>query len=143
MSTDVIFIVHTMSTLAMAGLIWFVQVVHYPLLAQSEAGAFPRIAVEHQRRTVRVMVPLMLLEAGTAILLVSRSLSWLDRTLSGIGLVLLLIIWISTVAIQGPYHRRLAKGYDEAAVRGLVATNWIRTVAWTLRAPLAMAILWW
>ena len=32
-SPDVLLLVHAASTLFMAGVIWFVQVVHYPLMA--------------------------------------------------------------------------------------------------------------
>jgi hypothetical protein len=143
MSSDAIVIIHTMSTLAMAGIIWFVQIVHYPILARAETNSSTDISREHQRRTGRVVVPLMLAEAVTAILLVIYSLSWIDRNASVVGLILLAIIWISTATLQMPCHRRLAKAYDAAVGRRLVRTNWIRTVAWTLRAFVAMAILWW
>ena len=131
------------STWFMVGLIWFVQIVHYPLLARLNVDSSPGFALENQRRTSRVVVPLMLAEGTTAILLASQSLSWVDRTLSATGLALLAIIWISTVAVQMPCHRRLAEAYDETDARRLVSTNWVRTIAWTLRGPIAMAVIWW
>jgi hypothetical protein len=143
MPNDVILIVHAMSTLAMVGLIWFVQVVHYPLLARLDTDSSPRLALENQRRTSRVVVPLMLAEGTTATLLVFQSVSWVDRTLSATGLALLAIIWISTVAVQMPCHRRLAEAYDETDARRLVSTNWVRTIAWTLRGLTAMAVIRW
>jgi hypothetical protein len=57
-----------------------------------------------------------------------------------VALALLGVIWASTAWIQVPLHRRLAVAPDPAAVERLVRTNWIRTGAWTLRAPLALAL---
>ena len=43
--------------------------------------------------------------------------------------------------LQVPCHSRLAQGFDEPTWRRLVATNWIRTVAWSARMPLALMLL--
>ena len=55
--------------------------------------------------------------------------------------MLLVIIWVSTAFIKVPEHVRLEKAFDAAAIRRLVLTNWIRTIAWTARAGLALALL--
>ena len=44
------------STLFMTGLIWFVQVVHYPLFSEVEPGDFLRYHAAHPRRTTRVVL---------------------------------------------------------------------------------------
>ena len=49
----------------MAGIIWFVQVVHYPLFA-AVPGADGGYARENQARTARVVLPPMLVEAAAA-----------------------------------------------------------------------------
>jgi hypothetical protein len=38
---------------------------------------------------------------------------------------------VVTVAVSVPLHARLGEGYDDALARRLVATNWLRTAAWT------------
>jgi hypothetical protein len=38
-------------------------------------------------------------------------------------------------------HARLGQGADEAALRRLVRTNWIRTLAWTARGVLVLWML--
>ena len=40
-----------------------------------------------------------------------------------------------------PMHERLGRGFDPAAHRRLVATNWIRTIAWTARGALVLWML--
>jgi len=131
-------LLHAAATWAMTGLIWFVQLVHYPLFSRADRGHFAGFATEHQRRTGWVVVPLMLTEAGTATALLlsppSPALAWL-------GWVLLASIWLSTAFVQVPLHRRLTGGWDPRAARRLVATNWWRTVAWTVRAGIALLLL--
>jgi hypothetical protein len=56
-------------------------------------------------------------------------------------MILLVAIWLSTMLLQVPEHGRLSAGYVADAHRRLVATNWIRTVAWTLRSAILLRIL--
>lgn len=126
------------ATLAMVGLIWFVQVVHYPLFAQVGRDGFRRYEMDHQRLTAYVVAPLMLTELATAVLLlwwrpanVSSGWAWL-------GLALLASIWIMTYAVQVPQHASLALSYDASIQRRLVVGNWFRTFAWTARGILVL-----
>lgn len=134
-------LLHCAATLAMVGLIWFVQVVHYPLFSSVGQSPFPEYERLHQKRTTLVVAPLMLIEALTATLILTTDLSPSARDLAWIGWVLLVLIWLSTAFLQVPLHRRLAEGYDLLAVRRLVRTNWLRTSAWTLRGFIAVLLL--
>ena len=64
---DWVVAVHTFATLAMMGLIWFVQVVHYPLYAKVGPQAFAEYHALHVSRTTSVVAPLMLAELGAAV----------------------------------------------------------------------------
>jgi hypothetical protein len=47
--------------------------------------------------------------------------------------------WISTFAIAVPAHERLGLiGPDEVLIRRLIATNWIRTAAWSFAFALLL-----
>jgi hypothetical protein len=132
--------VHLVATLMMAGLIWFVQVVHYPLFVRVGAEAFNVYEQHHVRRTTWVVAPLMLTELATAAGI------WLAATtgpmwnLATGGLALLAVIWLSTACVQVPCHQQLSKLFSPRAVTRLVATNWIRTVAWSSRGLIALAL---
>lgn len=128
---------HAASTVAMAGLVWFVQVVHYPLFALVGDATFPRYEVQHARRTTWVVAPLMLVEAATAVALAVADPS----PLTMLGLGLLIVVWVSTALVQVPLHARLERGFDAAVHRRLVRTNALRTAAWTGRAAIALALL--
>ena len=134
-------LIHAAATWAMTGLIWFVQIVHYPLFELASERRFPLFAAENQRRTSLVVVPVMLTEAATALGLLLAPPVGIGRGLAWLGALLLALIWISTAFLQVPLHRRLRAGRDSSAVRRLVSSNWLRTVAWSGRAWLALALL--
>lgn len=144
MTPPVVVWVHALVTVMLAGLIWTIQVVHYPLFAK--VGDVDWVAYErsHQTRITVVVAPLMLTELVTAALLLLPLLSattgrvdWLPLA----GAVLVAVIWTSTVFVQVPLHGRLEQRFDPAAIARLVSTNWIRTIAWTLRALIALELL--
>ena len=128
-------IVNAAAALYMTGLIWFVQVVHYPLYARVGDAGFREYEREHSLLTGRVVALPMLIELATALPL---RLSGVETALS---LGLLGAIWVSTAVIQVPCHNRLVQGFDETTLRRLVQSNWIRTAAWTLRSLLLGNIL--
>jgi hypothetical protein len=134
-------LLHAIATWFMTGLIWFVQVVHYPLmghLGRAEAAGY---AASHQRRVSVVVGPVMLLEAITALVLLADPPLARNRALPALGLALLVFIWASTAMLQMPMHGMLLAGRDERAHRRLVASNWIRTLLWTARGVVAAVLL--
>ncbi len=132
---------HPAATLAMGGLVWFVQVVHYPLFAAVGTVGFSTYSVAHARRTTWVVAPLMLAEAGSALLLAVYRPPAVAAFLVWSGLGLLALIWASTAWLQVPRHTILAQGFDPATCTALVRTNWLRTGAWTLRGVLVLCMV--
>lgn len=141
---ELILLPHAASTWVMVGVIWFCQLVHYPLMDRvrtEPADAFPAFEKAHQRGTTLIVGPAMLVELVTA--------AWLVITVSGdaatwlawAGLALVGVNWVSTAALQMPFHKRLEAGFDPAVHRRLVKSNWLRTAAWSLRGLIAAALL--
>ncbi len=58
------------STLYIVGLIWFVQLVHYPLMSRVGPGAYPVYQRAHQSLTTLAVGPAMLVELIASIALV-------------------------------------------------------------------------
>ncbi|MFI4897723.1 MAG: hypothetical protein ACIARR_07845 [Phycisphaerales bacterium JB059] len=138
---DPILWAHAVSTCMLAGLIWFVQIVHYPLFAQVGPDVFARYERAHQRRTTLVVAPLMLTELACALSLVFGPPPVAPAWAPPAGLAMVALIWVSTATVQVPLHRRLEHGWSARAHRALVASNWGRTLLWTLRSILAIALL--
>jgi hypothetical protein len=125
----------------MAGIVWFVQLVHYPLLARVGPDRFRETARSNLLRTAAVAGVPMTVEGAGALLLVARPPSGVPRPWAWLGLGLLLGIWASTCLREIPRHRALLRGFDPRVHRALVAGNWRRTALWSLRAVLALAML--
>lgn len=134
-------LIQAAATWAMVGLIWFVQVVHYPLFGQVPPDGFAAYERSHQTRTTLVVAPLMLVEACTALLLPWLRPPGVPMVAAVFGLVLLAVLWFSTYLWQVPAHARLAQSFDAATQRRLVRSNWLRTVVWTLRGGLVAWML--
>lgn len=137
---SVLLLTHVFATLFMVGLIWFVQLVHYPLFASVGANQFRVYEERHQRLTTRVVAPAMLVELGTAVWLLKAAPPELSSLL-WTGLALVGVIWLTTAALSVPAHKVLAEGFSEAACHRLVLTNWIRTIAWTARGVLVLVMV--
>jgi uncharacterized membrane protein len=134
-----ILITHVFATLFMVGLIWFVQIVHYPLFASVGREQFKTYEELHQRLTTWVVGPAMLAEVVTAVMLL-KCLPYESRTLAWIGLGLVGLIWVATATLSVPAHNSLTIEYSTAAYQKLVSTNWIRTISWTARGILVLVL---
>ncbi len=126
------------ATWTMVGVIWTIQIVHYPLFDRVGAAGFPRYAADHNALITLVVGPTMLLEAATTALLLLAWPTELPGWMPWVGAALLAIIWGATAFLSVPQHTILGAGFDEAAYRALVGTNWVRTIAWTLRGALML-----
>jgi hypothetical protein len=127
---------------AMCGLIWFVQVVHYPMFARVLGEGSRLYAREHQHRTTLVVGPLMLVEIAAALIIAVNPPLGVGRGVAVLGLTLVLLLWVSTALVQMPLHARLSQeGHDPELVRRLVGTNWARTGLWSARALISVWML--
>ena len=121
---------HYAATWALVGLIWTIQLVHYPLFAQVGRAAFESYHRRHTTQITWVVAPLMFTELLTAAWLVfdGHRDHWLL-----VSLLPLAFNWLSTWRVQIPLPSRLSTGFDAEVHERLVATNWWRTIAWSLR----------
>ncbi len=131
-------LINAAATLYMTGLIWFVQLVHYPLMGQVGAGSYRQYQLAHQNLTSLAVGPAMLAELLSAVALVAIDSKdpWRWAGLVAVG-----ALWASTAFIQMPLHATLAGGFDADAHARLVASNWVRTVIWSARSALVLWLI--
>ena len=139
---SLIFLAHTGATLYLVGVIWTIQILHYPLLANVGANDYAKYHNRHTSRITPVVAPAMVLELLTAIYFVFVQFEVVNASYFWCGLVLVLIIWVSTFLVQVPLHKKLGASFEADAQRRLVRTNWIRTAAWTMRGALILWMIW-
>lgn len=140
--TMLVFLINLLATWFLVGLIWTIQVVHYPLFAGVGADRFAAYQADHARLITYIVGPTMLIEAATTVLLVVARPPSIPAWIVWTGLLLLAVVWLSTALIQVPAHGRLADGFDAAIHQRLVSSNWIRTLAWTGRGVLLAIACW-
>lgn len=129
----VFFIMQLLCTFSMTGIIWFVQIVHYPLMRRVGKGRFTRYLQTHMVLTTFVVAPVMLIEAVAVVYGLLVPTAWLDGEAAQLGAVLLLVIWLVTFFVHVPGHRRLSREFEARAYRRILFGNWIRAYAWSFR----------
>lgn len=133
-------VAHLVATWFLVGLIWIVQRVTYPAFrhADGDGRAYHR---HHTAAIGPIVGPPMAIEAITAAALVWPGVPGVPGALAGAGLVLLAVVTASTALVQVPAHGRLAQGMTPEEVDRIVRTNWVRTIGWSLRGVIAVAVL--
>ena len=124
-------ITHLIATSVMVGVIWIIQLVHYPSFHFIELNQYTTFQRFHMSRISYVVIPAMLTELFTLILIVI-SMNQID-TLVIASAILLIFIWLMTAVFFSGVHQKLTLGYDQTVVDKLVKLNWGRTLLWTLR----------
>ncbi|MBC61112.1 MAG: hypothetical protein CMP11_01545 [Zetaproteobacteria bacterium] len=121
------------SCLMMTGVIWIVQLVHYPSFAYVAQDKFTDFEVFHQKRISLVVLPLMLTE------FISHFCLYLMKpypifSLESLSTFSLLGIWFVTFFMCVPCHSKLCQMYDKNLLRKLIYYNWLRTFFWSVRS---------
>ncbi len=126
-----------LSCFFMTGVIWTIQVVHYPSFSFAQEQ-FDRFHKFHSNRITWIVLPAMSIELLSAALIVylNPSTLWIGN-LAGV-----IVTWAATAFLSVPQHNKLARSFDSVASTKLTYTNWVRTLIWTARtACLAVYLL--
>jgi hypothetical protein len=125
----------------MVGLIWMVQVVHYPLFRAIGRDHFVAYEAGHTRRIGSLLAVPASVEIVTAALVAMTRPEDVSLSLALVSGALLVLIWVMTGFIQARQHGALSEGFDPDLHRRLVSGNWWRTGGWTARGILAGMML--
>lgn len=126
-----VLIAHLIFSSVMTGVIWVIQIVHYPSFHFIEKELYTAFQRFHMNRISIIVIPIMLAELITGIMLLFDKSS--KSHFLTISLIMLILIWAITGAFFSKAHNKLIIGYQELVVNQLVVMNWIRTLLWTLR----------
>ena len=125
----------------MAGLIWTMQILNYPLLARIDPADVPRYEQAHNRRFIGLVGPGIAVTLTSTVVMIAWRPRGIPLAVPLIALALLIVIIASTARHGAPSHARLARQFDPAVHALLVRTNWIRTAAWTALGILDLTAL--
>jgi phage terminase large subunit-like protein len=135
-----IVVAQVFASVGMFGVIWTIQVVHYPLMKQVPESAFKAYGAEHTARITFIVGPLMAVEGLCVLALLARPPDGIAWWLPWIGAIAEAVAIGTTAFVSAPLHGRLSERHDTELLDRLVSTNWIRTAAWTSRSIVAVAI---
>lgn len=138
MNWNIIWTLQIFSTVFMTGLIWVIQLVHYPIFLFAEKKQFSHLHAFHSKRITYIVAPLMLLELCCAIMLLkSVKIVFILRVLNLLSVVM---IWFVTAFLNIPRHNKLAIKYSAVEIQKLVRSNWPRTFLWSLRSLVFLVV---
>lgn len=120
---------HLIATSAMVGVIWIVQLVHYPAFLFIDRVKFTDFESFHTFQISLIVAPFMLIEAITASLILLKEMSSLNLA----NVISIILIWLFTFFVSVPCHRKLIRSYDTDVIKSLIRTNWVRTILWSMR----------
>ena len=129
MEIEILSDIHFLSTSLMVGIIWVIQLLHYPTFHFIKESDYVEFQHFHMQRISFIVVPVMIMELLSGFMLVY----YFRSNLLILCLIILLFIWLITFVFFTKLHQSLLDGYDKKIVDKLVKINWSRTVLWSLR----------
>ena len=141
MIENFVFYLHIVATSIMVGVIWVIQLVHYPSFHYIDRNRYELFQDFHMRNISWIVFPVMSVELVTGILFIQSSIFGPINTLFFISMILLALIWFLTAALFISIHKNLSKGFNKDIINKLVNLNWLRTILWSLRIVFIFAFI--
>ena len=127
--------IYSFCSFYMVGVIWLIQLIHYPTFSKIEENVFRMFHREHTTAMSILVGPVMIMELITVFYLAkSFEARWL------ISAAMTVILWCLTFFVSVPIHNRLESGRQPELLKNLIMTNWPRTIVWTAKAALLLNI---
>ena len=118
-----IFWLNLASTWYMVGLIWLIQLVHYPLFNYVGSEEFILFHENHKILITPVVGIVMIVELVTSVIILFQPPCGIRNWTSIVGIILLGIIWFSTIYFQIPFHNTLSTKFNENTLFMLINMN--------------------
>ena len=118
----------------LAGLFWYLQIVHYPLFAYIDRKSFLEYHVQHLKTNIFIVFIPMLVEGAFTIMLAFDAPYNVPPMIPFLCLCLSTSMWLVTFSHIAPLQDKLTTdGYDKETIEKLVQMNWVRTIGWTVK----------
>ena len=121
--------VRTVLDFGMVVILWLVQLVIYPSFLTCEASRLVAWHKRYTRRVAWVIMPIMFTQLPLVVWFAWSRPGWSHL----IAMFCVALCWVLTFAVSVPLHRKIDAGdTDRATLQRLIATNWPRTILWTM-----------
>lgn len=136
-----ILLLNIVSAFILVGLILTIQFVHYPSFRYIANRQFEEFHHFHSKRISFVVIPLMLVELVSSLILYLNNQDNMISIVFLINLILVVSIWALTFLGIVPIHNQLAKAFDSLTFKKLLLFNFFRTILWISRGLLMIILL--
>jgi hypothetical protein len=141
MFESVLLYVHAFATWMMIGLIFFVQVVYFPLYKRLK-DKFTPYDVKDIKHMGMLVAPVFFFEFLSAVILVFYKYhDSTYRILSFVNLLMLVSIWVVNYYLQVKRYGVKTLLFLDKMHHFLLTSNWYRTCVWFLRGLVVLAML--
>jgi hypothetical protein len=126
-------VIHIVATAIMVGVIWVIQLVHYPSFYFIKQKNYKSFQNFHMKNITYIVFPIMSIELFSGFFLV---LIFEDSKILSVlyfSLFFLLSNWALTGIIFTRLHSELLEGYNKLIIKNMIKWNWIRTLFWSIR----------
>lgn len=130
---------HLFASLSFVGVIWYVQLIAYPQFRMISVSDWIPFEKNHTRRSFWLIAPLFVIETigmGGIAMFYSES----QPILVLASALCYLTAYVATFTIHMPLHKLLSTSHQSSWIERLIFTNWYRTIAWTLKGILSLAL---
>ena len=118
-------------SLYMVGVIWTIQLVHYPSFLYVDTNSFKKFSDFHQLRMTILVAPAMILELSFSLWTYMQDMNAVNFVIFALSLIL----WALTFIIFVPMHRQLLEdGKELKLITKMIKFNWVRTFFWSIKA---------
>lgn len=137
-----ILIINLVAAVFLAGLSWYLQIVHYPLFAYIDKRSFLEYHIYHLKKNMFLIFIPMLVEGAFTILFAFDYSYLIPPMIPFLCLCLSTSMWLITFSHIAPLQDKLTtEGLDKDVVKKLLEINWIRTIGWTVKMLLLLYCL--
>ena len=128
-----VFILHLVSTSIMVGVIWIIQLVHYPSFLFIDKQKYMKFQEFHMSRVSYIVMPTMIAELFSGIYILLYNNILMVNTFFLLASFSLFLNWVITALVFVKIHNGLLIKYEKKIILLLVKLNWLRTILWSLR----------
>ena len=129
---EAILFFHFFLTFFMTGIIWLIQLIHYPSFSFIDKNMYSKFQTFHMNRISFLVGPIMILEllSGFYLLLFFYS----ESNFFVINFILNILILNMTIIVFATIHKKLIEGFKFSLFAKLISMNWIRTILWSMKS---------
>jgi hypothetical protein len=126
---------HAFCCFFMTGLIWLIQILHYPTYQYIDPVKFLDFQRFHTATITFIVAPIMVIELFSGVFILFNEKFSFFGSLNFLGLILILL---ATAFLSVPAHNKLSIEFNLETVQFLIQSNWVRTIFWSLRSVLIL-----